>query len=91
MRQWKTEDPAVQLEPEPSQHAFTKNPAIDVDDVFQTTTHQHQGEIEEGQGEQIGNLIDLETQNVLREVHTADRLVDDDLGNLEGDIYQRHG
>ena len=79
----KTQDVLDQLVSQSSQHALTDNTTVHVDDELEATVDQHEGEEDRAQRHQVGHLVEFVAEQVSREVGTVDRLVDDDLGQIE--------
>ncbi|MCZ7599129.1 MAG: hypothetical protein M5U09_17515 [Gammaproteobacteria bacterium] len=86
VRQREAQDAAVQFVAKSRQHSFADDAAVDVDGILDAAVQADHGEEREAQRHQVRDLVHLEPQDRVRRTLTADRPVDDDLGNLERDV-----
>ena len=65
--------------------------AINVDYVFEPAIEDHQQKKHEAKGEQIGDLINLESKYGIGDVFAANGFVDDLFRDLQTDVDNRQG
>ncbi len=89
LRQRKAQHLLVEVVPQAAQRALANDAAVHVEPILDDAVQRDEGEQQERQRHQVGDLRDLETQHRRGNVLVADGVVDDLLRNREVDVDQR--
>ena len=91
MRQRKPQDAAEKLIAQAAQHPLAELALIDIEPVFEPAIDENEGEESAAQDQQEIDLPEAHIEDPAREVGAADGLVDDGLGQVQGNVEERHG
>ena len=91
MAHGKAQDALVKLIAQAPQHALAQYALVDVDAHAEAAVDQQQAEQGAAKDQEIGNLIEREGHDLLREVLAVDGVVDDDLGQAQGHVQEWEG
>ena len=91
MRQREAQHPHKQVIAQPPEHALAQEALVDVDDVFEGLVDDDQQQEDGAECKQIFQLIEFKPEIGLREIAALDRLVQDDLGQVQKDIEEGEG
>ena len=89
-RQREAENPVVEVEPQPAQQRLADHALIGAERIPQRAGRQHERKQQSAEDQEKGQLVQCDAEVDLGEVRrfAADRLVQDDLRQLEGDVQQ---
>ena len=90
-RQREAQDVAEEIVAQPPQHPLGDDPGIDVEDVFEHAADQHQRQEDAAQRVEVVHLVELVAEDRVRIIGPAQRLVDDDLRQLERIVERGEG
>ena len=76
---------------QPAQHALTDDASVYIDRELETAVDQNQYEKQSAQRHQVWDLVELEAKQHARKIGTGNRLVDDDLRQIQRDVKKRKG